>query len=651
MTEKKKWIHYSIKLTAGILIGVLAGILAHDTRIGLLGAALCSVSLFIRLPKILREGKYSFAVLLAGSPLYYFCITEVLNYHYPWNTFLIPLLFNLLFYLSFILIIYVICGRLMMGLYGASVFSCLLAVVNYFVRTYKDAPFTVYDVFSVRTLFNVLGGGMELRTDWVISAGLIGYALYWILLFQFRKAPGLQKGKSLPRLMAVAFLLMLYIAVFGAGILKTLGVDTTIYHAAEKNGFIVQFIEGYRSSRLTAPEGYSKESVKAICSKYEKETSIKERPNIIVIMNESFADLRYYGEVETDIDVMPYIDSLTENTVKGWALSSVFGGNTANSEWEFLTGNTMAFMPAGSVPFQMYLNTDSQSLTRLLHEYGYQSAAFHPYESTGWLRKQAWLHLGFDECYFIEDFDVSEEENIVNQKLKDLANYERILEYIDTQDAEQPLFIFNVTIQNHTGGYHEAEAELGYKVHLLGEAADKYNYVEGYLTMMHESDQALGYLIEELKTRDEKWVVMMFGDHQVDFGEGNKYLEMISGKTMAQRTEEEREDLYTVPYLIWANYDINTVSADQTERTSINYLSAKLLETIDMPGTGYHAFLSELSKEYPAINAKGVFDREGVFIPYSKLTTLDSEMLGEYRILQYNNMFGGSEYEREFFEK
>ena len=46
-------------------------------------------------------------------------------------------------------------------------------------------------------------------------------------------------------------------------------------------------------------------------------------------------------------------------------------------------------MSTSEDPLQMYLNTDSQSLTRLLHEYGYQSAAFHPYESTGWLRKQA----------------------------------------------------------------------------------------------------------------------------------------------------------------------------------------------------------------------------------------------------------------------
>ena len=133
-------------------------------------------------------------------------------------------------------------------------------------------------------------------------------------------------------------------------------------------------------------------------------------------------------------------------------------GNTANSEWEFLTGNTMAFMPVGTVPYQMYLNTDEASLTRLLQSYGYETAAFHPYESSGWLRKQAWLHLGFEECYFIEDFDTSHPEDIVNLKLKDKANYQRMLQYVDEKGTDKPLFLFNVTIQNHTGGYHEAES-------------------------------------------------------------------------------------------------------------------------------------------------------------------------------------------------
>lgn len=652
MTMKQTVRKTGMEIIIGLGIGILAGMLAHSLIIGLAGAVFGILFLLVKVPRFLKNGKYTWIPLVVGSPFFYFCVTEVLNYHYPWNIFPVTFLFNILFYASFIGILYCVSGRLFAGLYGASVFSFVLAVVNYFVRTYKDAPFTVYDILSVRTLFNVLDGGMELRTDWVVAAGVLAYALYWILLWRLRnipQKPGKRAGMVIRAAVALS-VVILYTAVFGFGVLQKLGVDTTIYHAAEKNGFIVQFIEGYRSSRIAPPEGYSEEKVESLTESYRAQEDVPEElPNIIVIMNESFSDLRYYGKMDTDIEVMPFIDSLSENTVKGFALSSVFGGNTANSEWEFLTGNTMAFMPVGTVPYQMYLNTDEASLTRLLKNYGYETAAFHPYESSGWLRKQAWLHLGFEECYFIEDFDTSDPEDIVNLKLKDKANYRRMLQYVDEKGTGKPLFLFNVTIQNHTGGYHEAESELGYKVHLLGDAEGKYNYVEGYLTMMHESDAALQYLIEELEQRDEKWVVMMFGDHQVDFGHGNEYLETISGKSMDGRTEAEREDLYTIPYLIWANYDIDTDAVNTTERTSINYLSTRLLQTLHIPGSGYQAFLDSLSEEYPAINAKGAFLKNGEFLPLSELNGITEGSLQDYRILQYENIFGGNAQE-EFYE-
>ena len=77
--------------------------------------------------------------------------------------------------------------------------------------------------------------------------------------------------------------------------------------------------------------------------------------NVIVIMNESLSDLSVLPGVESNTDAMPFLRSLTENTIKGYAYSSVFGGTTANSEYEFLTGNTTAFLPAGTVPYHLYV--------------------------------------------------------------------------------------------------------------------------------------------------------------------------------------------------------------------------------------------------------------------------------------------------------
>ena len=77
-----------------------------------------------------------------------------------------------------------------------------------------------------------------------------------------------------------------------------------------------------------------------------------EKPTIIAIMNESFADLSVLGEFATNFELTPFMNSLKENTIKGYALASVYGAKTPNSEWEFLTGNSMAFLPEGSVVYQ-----------------------------------------------------------------------------------------------------------------------------------------------------------------------------------------------------------------------------------------------------------------------------------------------------------
>lgn len=58
-------------------------------------------------------------------------------------------------------------------------------------------------------------------------------------------------------------------------------------------------------------------------------------PNIICIMNESLSDPGALGNLETNEDYMPFIHSLTENTIKGSLSMPVFGAGTSNSEFEF----------------------------------------------------------------------------------------------------------------------------------------------------------------------------------------------------------------------------------------------------------------------------------------------------------------------------
>ena len=81
---------------------------------------------------------------------------------------------------------------------------------------------------------------------------------------------------------------------------------------------------------------------------------------------------------------------LDKSRVIGHLYVSVLGGNTANSEFEYLTGDSMAFLPSGSIPYQQYLNKYALSIVSHMKELGYSTTAMHPYNASGWNRSSVY---------------------------------------------------------------------------------------------------------------------------------------------------------------------------------------------------------------------------------------------------------------------
>lgn len=67
-------------------------------------------------------------------------------------------------------------------------------------------------------------------------------------------------------------------------------------------------------------------------------------------------------------------------------VASIKGGGTCNTEFEFLTASTQAFLPASCLPYQQYIHAKMPSLAHIAKAQGYQVLAVHPYYATGWRR-------------------------------------------------------------------------------------------------------------------------------------------------------------------------------------------------------------------------------------------------------------------------
>ena len=366
-----------------------------------------------------------------------------------------------------------------------------------------------------------------------------------------------------------------------------------------------------------------------------------ETPNLIVIMNESFADYTSIGKgLDLSEDCMPFIHSLTENTIKGTAYVSIFGGNTPNSEFEFLTGNTMGFLPASSVGFNLFVRGNLPSIASELKSQGYETLAMHPYRGTNYRRNLVYPQIGFDTFYTRDDFT---QAKYIRSYISDDTLAQRIITEFNKheENTDMPLFSYNVTIQNHGGYFASNTRNLDMDITVEDPEVDQ-TKTTLYVNLIRESDQMLQNLVNYFEDKEAPTVIVMFGDHQANLGD-NTYEYLVGNEDEISR--EERMEKYKVPFVIWANYDI---PEETIERTSLNYLYSILADRLGFPMTGYQKYLLDLSEEIPVLCAQGYWTADGSFYELKDQESPYYDKINEYNILEYNDILGGSSRDLEF---
>lgn len=468
--------------------------------------------------------------------------------------------------------------------------SMVYGLVNHYVMAFRSTPFVPWDIFSVGTAASVAGNYDFTPTKEVVIVTLVFIAVIILLrFFKFEFSYGVFL-RIIPTV-CIGIVLCLF-----ANLLQDEDFQSDAYlypylftpaYMTKVNGMAVTFTMDLAYVYVEKPSGYSAAEAQQILASYEKEEVIPENmPNIIVIMNEAFSDLSVLGDFTTNEDYMPFIHGLqegNENTITGNLTVSVVGGNTANSEFEFLTGHTMDFFPVGSIPYQQYVKSELPSLASQLKEMGYATYGMHPYNAGGWNRDKVYPWLGFDTAYFVRDFA---NRFYIRSYVSDMTAYEKIKETYENREEGTPLFVFEVTMQNH-GGYTDAYENFTPDI----KVQEKNDVVlDRYLSLIKESDAQLKSLIDYFAEQEEDTMIVFFGDHQPSDYVANKVFR-ISGKTTI--SEEDAANRYIVPYVIWANFDIREGT---DENVDISMLAAKVLKEAGITTNAYQNFLLEYEK-------------------------------------------------------
>ena len=564
-------------------------------------------------------------IFLLG-PWVSFWMVEILNGNdvfsdlYSWQV-----LMNLIWYYLLFLLCRLILGRRRRAAATAAGLSFFVGIVNHYVLRFRGRILFPADLTAWETAANV-ADAFDFSLDAAIRQGAVLLVAYLFLVWMCVPQ---RKRDKLPRWLAGLLVLVevgYCFVFFKTEALPALGIYTQQW-VTQANGFLLNFTVALRYSSLDKPEDYSRGQVLELMESYPTEAGDPAaRPtNIIVVMNESFADLTIFEGLEVSEDPTPFLHSMKENTVRGWMYSPVTGGGTASVEFEYLTGFSTIFQPPHTVAYQLYAEEGMPSLAALAGSVGYDSTAFHPYKSSGWNRPIVYEDMRFDHQLYEEDVTAP---YLIRRYVSDQSDYETLYSITDRAEGD-PAFIFNVTMQNHSS-YAQGWNNLEKTITLPTEQRTADTTAEQYLSLMRASDDALRDLIAHYEQSPEPTMIVFFGDHQPPLK--NAFYEQLYGKPLDQRTTEEVLKQYATPFFLWTNYDIQ-------EREDVvlspNYLGVLTAKAAGLPLTGFMSFLSQLYEELPVITPVGIITGDGQAVKREELTEEQQEWLMAYETLNY----------------
>ena len=535
------------------------------------------------------------------------------------------LLLNLATLLALRSLFQLICARGWLSDLLLILLSTTVATVNHYVIRFKGSPLSFLELRNLGTALNVIGGYRIPITKTVISIWVLGAT--GIILAAFRRK--LHRPTALPRYLQRASLLLvilltLEVGYFGDTPLKPNQTVGWLWREAyDQYGYAPCTVESFATlfHTVVEPVGYDATAMNEMECPPQSSTA-NNRPDIILILNESFYDLSLITDLNVDSD---YLQSFRRRDVyTGYGVVPAYGGGTNSSEYELLTSNSMALLP-GVTPFNILDLTHANSIVSHLSALGYDTLGCHSESGENYFRSRAYPALGFDRIYFDEDFT---NKRYYHDRYyeSDESLYDNLIAWYDEM-PQGPRFLYLLTIQNH--GSWDQNPPSADTVHAASDYGEYDDEVDEYLTGISQSDAALQRLMEHFERTDRQVILCMAGDHCPNFADQI---------TDDRHHTESPQLLYrSTPLLIWANYNLKK-ETKALGSMSLNFVVPTLLELAGIPLSPYYQTILELKKQAPVLTSYGTCtDPNGKELPLTKELPF-IHAVQNYFHWEYNNL-------------
>ncbi|GAA0584635.1 LTA synthase family protein [Caenispirillum bisanense] len=263
--------------------------------------------------------------------------------------------------------------------------------------------------------------------------------------------------------------------------------------------------------------------------------------NVHVVVLESFWDPSVLTASGLSQDpFVPEFRALWEAGGNSRILAPVFGGYTANSEFEALCGFPVS---EDAVFFEARLRNAAPCLPRLFSDAGYSTVASHPNVAVFWNRVNAYDRVGFDVYWSERDFDL---DDMNGDFLGDASLYRQVLDKLDPLlETGTPTFNYVLTFFGHL------DYPLnGSRPRVI--SVDNDERLERYVNTVHYKTAEFMDFLARLRERDPDGIVVAFGDHLPFLG-GNFESYARSGVLAADRSTFDARmfrDMVATPLIV-----------------------------------------------------------------------------------------------------
>lgn len=567
---------------------------------------------------------------------WYFTVYRFVSYFYEPEIFLL----NLLPVALLVLFFYFLTNRAWLSFLIPSLFFVIVCIVNYYMILLRGEPFVAEDILNVGAGLGILKE-YELTVPIFLILALVAVIGGTVLLAIFARG-------RFPKNRWWLRLALLVLTAVLAGIswqqiysdsgrydqlLLTNADRFNVWKDAENyasKGIVYSFLHSVDTMLPEKPDGYSEEKAQALLADYpDADIPQEKKVNLIITMLESYSDLSALNGIHFTQDAYSDFHALQKESYCGILYPDTIGGGTVNAERAVLTGFCYP---------QPRYSRNTESYVRYFSSQGYATDGGHPGYEWFYGRQSVNAHLGFDEYHFYEDTYhalTTPEHAYLDEYLDDAGFFAERYAAFEQRDTARPYFSFSVTYQGHSPYAEDHLAGAEYVSHEgISDAA--YYTVNNYLNNIADTGKQVAAYVDRFRESKEPVVLVFFGDHKVTFGAGNSYYEEM-GVNVQEYTAEGFCNLYTTPYLIWANDAAKQALGKSFTGTGRDispcYLMAEIFDCCGWKGPSWLQYQRSIRDTLPLLQSKNIFKTATGY--NAELSPKQAEMLAERKIVEY----------------